>query len=443
MRLDSLRDRRVGILGYGREGRAALAVLRRYGLKAEPTVLVEDGTVPETGPTICAPFAEQLLDFDVLLRSPGIRVDHPALVRFRAQGGAIVNPGSIFLSERPDARVIGVTGSKGKSTTAALLAHLLEACGRAPILAGNIGVPLLEHLDSPRSLVVAELSSYQLTDLEGRLAMGLMTRLFDEHLDWHGSRERYHAAKLRIGKLLAGNPLLINAADPVLLAATSGVEGRVPCNQPPGLHRRRDGIWRGDSRRIRERDLALIGRHNLDNAVLALEAALRLDCPMEDLERALGTFHPLPHRLENLGTAAGRHWINDSIATSPHATRAALDALCGGPLTLIAGGLPRPTDWQVVIDGLTDRGLVGLVTLPDNGRAIAQRLVGAGLVAKKRVRAVSDVEQAVEAALELSDPGCTVVLSPGAPSFPIYRDFEERGERFRAAVARYRDRSTA
>jgi UDP-N-acetylmuramoylalanine--D-glutamate ligase len=443
MRLEFLRDRRVGILGYGREGRAALAVIRRFGLKIAPTVLVEDGQVPEGSPAIRAPFADQLLDFDVLLRSPGIRVEHPALVRFRARGGVVVNPGSIFFSERPDARVIGVTGSKGKSTTAALLAHLLEACGHESILAGNIGVPLLDHLESPRCLVVAELSSYQLSDLEGRLTMGVMTRLFDEHLDWHGSRERYHASKLRMVDLLGGHPLLVNATDPVLLAATKGVGGRVACNQPPGLHRRRGGIWRDGSCRIRERDLGLIGRHNLDNAVLALEAALRLDCPVQDLEQAVAAFHPLPHRLENLGTTAARHWINDSIATSPHATRAALDALQSGPVTLIAGGQRRPADWQVVADALADRGLAGLVTLPENGRTIAKQLMEAGLISGERVHVAADMELAVEAAVRLSEPGGTVVLSPGAPSFPIYRDFEERGERFRAAIARYKDRSTA
>jgi len=443
MRLESLRNRRVGILGYGREGRSALRVLNRFGPEIQPTVLVEDGPVPDDSAAIRAPFKEQLFEFDVLLRSPGIRVDHPALVRFRSQGGSVVNPGSIFFSERPDTRVIGVTGSKGKSTTAALLAHLLERSGQTPILAGNIGVPLLDHIDSPQSLVVAELSSYQLTDLEGRLSMGLMTRLFDEHLDWHGSRELYHASKLRMVDLLGGGPLLINATDPVLLEATAGVPHRIECNRPPGLHRRKDGIWRGESRLLGERDLALIGRHNLDNAVLAMEAALRLDCTIESIERALRSFEPLPHRLENLGTMADRLWINDSIATSPHATRAALDALQGGPLTLIAGGQPRPADWQIVIDALLMRKLTGLVMLPDNGPVVAQKLLDARVIGLKQVRLVNDMPAAVEAAMELSNPGGTVVMSPGAPSFPIYRDFEDRGERFRSAVVGYRDRSTA
>ena len=442
MRLESLRARRVGILGYGREGRSALAALRRAG-NPDVTVLVEDGSVPDEAPAIRAPFAAQLLDYELLLRSPGVRVDHPALVRFRERGGRIVNPGSIFFSERPDVRVIGVTGSKGKSTTAALLAHLLRECGHAPILAGNIGVPLLDHLDSPCAVVVAELSSYQLADLEGRLAMGLMTRLFDEHLDWHGSREHYHASKLRMADLLAGNPLLVNGTDPVLLTATEGVVGRVACNRPPGVHRRDDGIWHGQTALVQGRELALIGRHNLDNAALALEAALRNDCPIDRLERALHTFQPLPHRLENLGTVQGRHWINDSIATSPHATRAALDALQVGTLTLIVGGQTRPADWQVVVDSVRARELAGLVMLPDNGPGVGRRMVDAGVIGTGRVLAAADMEAAVDAALELSEPGGTVVLSPGAPSFPIYRDFEDRGERFRMAVARYTERSTA
>ncbi|MEE4330050.1 MAG: Mur ligase family protein, partial [Wenzhouxiangella sp.] len=321
--------------------------------------------------------------------------------------------------------------------------HLLEQCGLNPILAGNIRVPLLDHLDASASLVVAELSSYQLSDLEGRLAMGLMTRLFDEHLDWHGSREAYFASKLRMVDLLAGNPLLVDATDPVLLVATAGVAHRVACNRPPGLHRSGDEIRQGDSLLIRGRDLALIGRHNLDNAVLAIEAARRLDCTLDRVKRALGAFKPLPHRLENLGSVADRYWVNDSIATSPHATLAALDALQGSPVTLIAGGQPRPADWQVVIDRLQRRGLAGLVALPDNGPAIARQLIDSGVIARELVCSAADMDTAVETAVHLSPPGGTIVLSPGAPSFPIYRDFEDRGDCFRAALARYRDRSTA
>lgn len=443
MRLEQLVHSRIGLLGYGREGRAALAALLDYRAAVDVTVLVESGEVPDLVPAQTGSFGDNLLEFDVLIRSPGIPVHHPALRAFRQQGGQIINPASIWFSERPEVPVIGVTGSKGKSTTSALLAHLLQSSGQSVLLAGNIGVPLLGHLDTRASLVVAELSSYQLCDLEGRLHMGLITRLFDEHLDWHGSRSHYFMSKLRMAELLEGRPLLINSADPVLRSATLAVPGRIEGNRAPGFHRVEDRIYIDQAPLVASRDLALVGRHNLDNAALALEAAHLMGAELADMVRALADFRPLPHRLEFVCRAHGRRWVNDSIATSPYATRAALEALADGRVTLIAGGLSRPTSWQTVIDWIQEKPLAGLVLLPDNGGEIANRLLEAGVVEPDQIRQVRTMEEAVTAAIEQSAPGSTVLLSPGAPSFPHFRDFEQRGERFRAAVAAYRERSTA
>lgn len=443
MRLEALCRHRIAVLGYGREGRSVVAALLGYRADVDVTVLVESGPIPELVPGQQGPFDESLLDFDILIRSPGIPVHHPALRAFREQGGRILNPASIWFSERPEIPVIGVTGSKGKSTTSALLAHLLKASGQSVVLAGNIGVPLLDHLDTRVGLVVAELSSYQLSDLEGRLHLGLMTRLFEEHLDWHGSRAHYFMSKLRMAELLDGQPLLINATDPVLRSATLAVPGRIEGNRAPGFHRSGDRIYIDQAPLVASHDLALVGRHNLDNAALALEAAHLMGCELGGMVRALTDFRPLPHRLEFVCQAHGRRWVNDSIATSPYATRAALEALSDVQTTLIAGGQQRPADWQTVIDWLKQRPLAGLVVLPDNGDEIADRLLQAAVVAPDRVSRVDSVEEAVAAAIRNSAPGGTVLLSPGAPSFPRFRDFEQRGERYRAAVNAYSDRSMA
>lgn len=443
MRLEALCRQRIAVLGYGREGRSAVAALLGYRADVDLTVMVESGDLPDLVPGLFGPFDEQLLTFDVLIRSPGVPVHHPALNKFRERGGQIVNPASIWFSERPDLPVIGVTGSKGKSTTSALLAHLLGASGKQVLLAGNIGVPLLDHLETRASVVVAELSSYQLADLQGRLHLGLMTRLFDEHLDWHGSQADYFMSKLRMADLLAGNPLLINAGDPLLRSATLAVPGRVEGNRAPGFHRIDDRIYIDHAPLVASRDLALVGRHNLDNAALALEAAHMMGCDLADIVRALIDFRPLAHRLEFVGQAHGRRWVNDSIATSPHATLAALEAMAGSVVTLIVGGQHRPSDWQVVLEWLRQHTLAGLVTLPDNGEEIASQLIDSGAIEASRVRHAESIEGAVAAAVKLSEPGGTVLLSPGAPSFPRFRDFEERGERFRAAVESYSERSIA
>jgi UDP-N-acetylmuramoyl-L-alanine---L-glutamate ligase len=443
MRLERLCRQRIGVLGYGREGRSAVSALLGYRPDTDLTVLVESGSMPEDVPSVRAPFDDQLSSFDVLIRSPGIPVSHPALKAYRRGGGAVINPSSIWFSERPDVPVVAVTGSKGKSTTASLLHHMLECAGRDAVLAGNIGVPLLDHLETRAELVVAELSSYQLADLEGRLRLGIITRLFDEHLDWHGTRTHYFVSKLRMADMLPGNPLLINATDPILSSATLAVPGRIEGNRPPGFHRLNNRIYLDQAPLVSGRELALIGQHNLDNAALALEAAHLLGCELDVIVESLRSFKPLAHRLELVAVASQRRWVNDSIATTPHATLAALQALQARKITLVAGGQARPADWQPVIDWLGSHSLAGLVILPDNGEEVAQALFAAKVIESDQVVRVTNMAEAIDESIRLSDPGGVVLLSPGAPSFPHFSNFEQRGEAFRTAVQNYRDRSTA
>lgn len=434
--LDWLLQRRIGLLGFGRDGQAtARALLDRDGA-ARLTVLVEEGDPVTDLPTLVGAFDSRLESFDVLVRSPGVPVDHPALVAAREAGVRVVNPASIWLAEKAgELTVIGVTGSKGKSTTASLLAHLLRACGRKVLLAGNIGVPLLDHLGTDAEIAVVELSSYQLADLQGRLDMGLITRLFAEHLDWHGGEAAYVAAKMRMAELLEGRPLLINATDEHLMAATDSIPGRVLANRPPGVWRENDRLMLGDSPLCGAGVLPLPGRHNLDNAALALQAAVQLGERPRRLADALSTFSALPHRLEPVATLAGVRYINDSISTTPWATAAALDALGDVSVILIVGGQPRPSDWQPVFDALRQRPLRALLTIPDNGPEIAGFFRESGEERAGLVENLDGLEQAVGRAADLADDGTVVLLSPGAPSFGRYRDFEQRGERFRELVA--------
>ena len=444
MRLAELCRLRIALLGYGREGRAALGALRTARPDVDLTVLAESGPLPDDCKTRIGPFDERLHDFEVLIRSPGVPVLHPALKDYRAASGIILNPASIWFSERPDLPVVGITGSKGKSTTASLLAHQLSAAGRKVLLAGNIGVPLLSHLDTAAELVVLELSSYQLTDLEGRLSLGLITRLFPEHGDWHGGVTHYYASKLRMLDLLHGNPLLINAADAILLEQTAQAPNRLLGNRPPLTHRQDDKLYRDGEVLAELEGLHLMGHHNLDNAALATEAARLLGVNLGTAAAALSGFRPLEHRLERVADYPDLCWINDSIATTPHATLAALQALSSQAVVLIAGGYVRPVDWTPVLAHCRRSPLRGLVLLPDSGAEIAAAFEAAGLAAQQPVSQVTSMDQAVREAARLAGQAATILLSPGAASFPYFRDFEHRGASFRDAVAAYyKDRSTA
>jgi len=438
-RLADLAGARIALIGYGREGRATERLLLRRAPGAGVHVFAE--TAPDTEPAAPATIGPLDVDpscFDVVLRSPGVPPHHPGLEACRAADLPMTTSSSIWFAERSAGAVgtvVAITGSKGKSTTSALLAHLLEGNGLRVELAGNIGRPLIELLDAAADAFVLELSSYQLVDLDGRPDVGAVTRLFPEHADWHGGVASYYADKLRLAGLLDHRPLWFNGADPVLSEALAEAGNAHPVNRPPGLHAEDDGLYRAGERCFARDHWALPGRHNLDNLVLAVTVAGALGVAPGDALAAARDFRGLAHRLEALGSIEGVAWVNDSISTSPHATRAALQA-DPRPAVLIAGGQARGADDGRWADDLPQ--LRGLVGLPDTGPAVAARLVTAGRVAAGDVRQVEGLDAAVRAAAELARPGDRVLLSPGAPSYHRFRDFEARGDAFRAAVAALR-----
>jgi len=437
MRLAVLASGRTLLVGFGREGRSLERALSARHPAATVGVLCD--SEPEPRPRHWRLYNDagdaMAGGPDRVLRSPGVPLDHPVVTEAVKRGIPVACTSSVWFAERPDARVVGVTGSKGKSTTAALIAHLLEATGLRAELGGNIGRPMLDLLAADPDWFVVELSSYQLADLSGRVTVGAITRLFPEHQDWHGGVEPYYAAKLRLLDCLEGRPLWFNGADPVLAERLRGVVGARPVNVPEARYAAdADGIRRGGERVVQARGFPLPGRHNLDNAALAL-AVVESIGGRRAAASALASFRPLAHRLERLDAPGPIAWINDSISTPPYATLAALEA-CGPRPVLIVGGLERGTDWTGVAAWCRRHPLRALIALPDNGPAIADALVEQGAVTRDRVARVEDLDSAVAAAAARCPSAGTVLLSPGAPSFPRFRDFEERGRRFAEAVRR-------
>ncbi|HEY1589129.1 MAG TPA: Mur ligase family protein, partial [Rhodanobacter sp.] len=310
MRIADLAGRRVAIWGFGREGRAAIAALRQR-LPLQPLTLfcgaaeVESARAFDAALDIVAgePDASMLCAFDVVVKSPGISAYKPALLAAQAQGTQFTSGTALWFGENPDARVIAVTGTKGKSTTSALIAHLARALGLRTGLAGNIGLPLLELLDPqvvslPADLWVIELSSFQ-TGEAGPLELGVITSLYEEHLDWHGSRERYVADKLRLADV--SRQLLVSALQPSLLERTQAHPHRLLFGQPEGWHVADGFIRRGSREVFPVEQLAAPGLHNALNACAALAALAAMGMDALAAAPALAHFRPLPHRLQPLG----------------------------------------------------------------------------------------------------------------------------------------------
>ena len=437
MRIADLIDRRIAIWGFGREGRAAIHALRQRCGEQHFTLFCSAAEVdaarafdPALEVIAGDPDAATLGRFDVVVKSPGISAYKPALLAAQARGTQFSSGTALWFGEhafenQPDARVIAVTGTKGKSTTSAMIAHLARALGLRTALAGNIGLPLLELLDQHAELWVIELSSFQ-TGEAGPLELGVITSLYEEHLDWHGSRERYVADKLRLAEV--SRQWLVNALQPALLERTQRHPQRLLFGQPGGWHVAGDFLCRGAQRVFPVAQLAAPGLHNALNACAALAALEAIGIDALAAAPALASFRPLPHRLQPLGEHSGWHWINDSISTTPLATLAALESLHGRAVSVLVGGHDRGLDWTPFVEAMVAMPPQAIICMGSNGGRIAEALRGAGVACP--LAKVDDLAAAVTEAKALTPPAGVILLSPGAPSFDQFRDYTERGRRF-------------
>jgi UDP-N-acetylmuramoyl-L-alanine---L-glutamate ligase len=440
VRFSELDGARIGVWGAGREvGSFADQLARR--LPAARILVAAFDTPPADGvrETLRAPDARivtgaevlaALADCEVVVRSPGVSIHRPELRALRAAGVPVTTATALWLAEREGAGVIGVTGTKGKSTTAALAFQLARAAGRTAELAGNIGVPALDLLDrEPAEVTVLELSSYQIADLDTGPEVALITNLFREHTDWHGSEAVYRSDKLRVLGLPGVRVGVINARDERLAAARPEIEIR-RFGVPDGWDVLAGGIALQGELVVASAELPLRGEHNALNLCAALSALEASGVAPPALPGSLTGFGPLPHRLQTVAEREGVLWVDDSISTTPESTLAALASFPGRDIVLIGGGQDRGQDYAQLGRALAEAGAT-VIGVPSTGPRLLAAAADAG-VAATRALAAADMEEAVTLARSLGGPGAVILLSPAAPSYDHYRDFEERGERFRA-----------
>ena len=425
----------IGILGLGRETRELLAVLDRDEPGTEVLLVderpIDPADLPDTPRLTVTPHAPVDLDDPAVLpatvraiyRSPGVSPYRPALAAAIERGVSTSTPTGRWAANRDNHDVIAITGTKGKSTTAAMVAHLLHAAGRRVELLGNIGRSALSAGPTiSADDVVLELSSYQLADLDATFALAGVTTLLRDHVPWHGSVERYHADKLRllaladrsiVDPVIADHPAVRSSRPPSSIATTTAHARLRPALEAAGLP----------------------GEHLVRDAALALalvDARLQARGGTHHLADALADFVPLPHRLTPVRHHLGVTWVDDSISTVPESAVAAVRTyLARGPVTVLLGGDDRGQDVEVLRDLLRDE-QVRAVLLPPVGDRWADQLA---TVAPDRTHPAHDLADAVERAAAITPSGGAVVLSPAAPSFGSFRDFVERGERFTQLVA--------
>lgn len=439
MRFSDLEGASVGVWGAGREIRSFISQLSRRLPRArvavaafdQPPAGAELEALPEgTRVTVGEEVTGALGGCDAIVRSPGVSIHRPEVQGLLAAGVPIATATGLWLADHGSRGVVGITGTKGKSTTAALAHHLARAAGRDTALAGNIGVPALDLLDrEPPELVLLELSSYQIADLTLGPEIAVITNLYREHLDWHRSEERYREEKLRIFALPGVRAAVVNARAPELVEAAAGCERLVRYGDAAGWDADEAGLRHRGELVVDAADLPLPGSHNALNLCAAL-AALEVAGIEPPLPGALAGFDSLPHRLQACGEWDGITWVDDSISTTPESTLAALDAFGGRDVVLLAGGQDRGQDYALLGSGLARRG-GAIVGMPTTGERAVDAARAAGVRAERALLA-ADLADAVTLARGIARPGSVVLLSPAAPSYDRFRNFEERGEKFRA-----------
>jgi len=428
----------VAILGTGREGQAARRFLRSRYPGIELTLVAEKAPesdfmdqLTQQDRLLTGPLADAGLDdFDILVRSPGISPYRKSIQGALAAGVKVTTPSNMWFAENPGQKTVCITGTKGKSTTSALLAHMLNACGYRAQLAGNIGLPLLDCEVEGIDWWVIELSSYQLADLEAEPSVAVILNLSSEHLDWHGDERTYREDKLRLATLANNRPLIANAADPVLSTALSGRDQISWFNSESGVRARGTQLLDGAVDLQVGAPKGLPGTHNLSNAAAALTVLKVIGANLEAGLQSLASFRSLPHRLEVLGDRAGVEYVNDSISSTPLATVAALDAFSGKNVTLIVGGLDRGLNWAPYMHQIRARTPHAVIGIPDNGSRIIGEMELADVNPGQGLHIKPDLAEAVKLAQKLTPAGGIVLLSPGAPSFPQFCDYRDRGREF-------------
>jgi UDP-N-acetylmuramoylalanine--D-glutamate ligase len=445
----------VAVIGVARSGRAAAALLVRQGWRVYASDSGDTPALRDSASALAAAGVdvelgghdqERVARAALVVVSPGIPPDAPPVRRAREAGTPVVSEVAVALEVLRSSRVLAVTGTNGKSTTTALIAHLLSALGREAVAAGNIGRPLSELAlrETPPRWIALEISSFQLHDTPPfSPVVGVLTNLSPDHLDRYHSVEEYYADK---SLLFAGaskrSRWVTNADDAAVQRMADGVSGS---HFRFSLRREAEAWYDAAGGELhllgaplcRREDVRLLGAHNVANSLAAaLTVAVADESGVSDSVRAaivdgLRTFPGLPHRLEVIGEYDEVLWVNDSKATNVDSARVSLQAM-DRPTVLLLGGRHKGESYAGLLPAL--RGRSRSVVAYGEAAPLIQRDLGDQGIAI--IRCGSDFGRAVAAARDAALPGDAVLLAPACSSFDMFSDYEERGNVFRALVER-------
>ncbi len=421
-------DKRAVILGLGREGRNWLDIIR--GLHSCREIAIADinpleleirNVTPISGDN----YLEICKEYDIILQSPGVIIKDAYDDETKDK---IISQTEMLMRLHP-CKIIGVTGTKGKSTTASLIYHFLRNCGFKTMLIGNIGVPPLQRLEemTEDTVAVCEMSCHQLEFVSHSPDIAVLLNIYPEHLDHYVSFDAYAQAKRNIVRFQENSGIALVNKELLPVDSAANVKKMSFGSEADVWTDGNDIYVFGEKIPAEKIQTGLRGKHNLYNIAAALAAAVSASADLNKCLDALKTFRGLEHRLEYVATKNGVEYINDSISTVPEATIAAVKAFDGTDCVIL-GGMDRGISYDLLGEFLNSGVVENVILLPDSGRRIAR------LIKNHRVNVINaaDMEEAVKFASRCAKT--RVILSPAAASYGFYRNFEERGRDFKRLV---------
>lgn len=448
--LQEIHDKRVAVIGAGVSNMPLVTLLRQAGL----SVTVHD---KKTADGLGAQYAQltalgartvlgdgylDSLDEDIVFRTPGLHPEHPALQAVRARGGEVTSEMELFFRVCP-CKIIGITGSDGKTTTTTLVYEFLKHAGHTCHLGGNIGKPLLPEVRGmrPDDLAVVELSSFQLMGMRYSPSIAAITNLTPNHLDYHKNFAEYVQAKTSIyTHQVTGERLVLNGDDPVARTLDIGPGHQIlTCSKivkPENGVYLRDGVIyiaeQGKDRALMDaKDIRIPGAHNVYNVMMAAAIVQGL-CQDDDIVEVAKTFGGVEHRIEFVREFEGVKYYNDSIASSPTRTIAGLESF-DQKLILIAGGYDKHIPYDVLGVPIC-RHVKTLLLTGATAPKIRACVEQADCPEKPEIIDVPDLAAAVRCANAVAQPGDIVIMSPASASFDCFKNFMERGNLFKELV---------
>lgn len=410
--MSEIKGKKILIAGFGREGKSVLRYIVKHYHQMDIAIAdlnpeaVKDTTFEHYWGK---DYLKDIAKFDTVIKTPGI----PPSAEFK-KAKHLTTLTNIFFEDHKG-MIIGVTGTKGKSTTASLIAHILSQFKKDVRLVGNVGVPALDEIaySTEETIFVLELSSYQLMNIHYSPDIAVLLPIYEEHLNYHRSIQNYVKAKAGITKFQTRDDYLYyyeNNKYTKLIAQASKAT-KIAFRKFVG-------------------DTPLLGEANQINAGAALAVAAHFALPGKQILGAIASFTPLPNRLESVGIYKDIEFINDSLATIPEATIHALEAFGERAETLIAGGFDRGINYSHLGPAIVNSSVKTLILFPDTGKKIEKSLPKNNL----KIFHTDSMKEAVKLAYKHTSKGNLVLLSPASTSFNMFKDYEERGNAFRQAV---------